>query len=155
MKNRSDTKKRNNLIISKEGENDKTPHYAVAALSVLFILAGNTWYIQAMKFGYPTLPCLNQFFNRLTITSDLQEGYGEIWQNLIQLSDLQDDGEIYNKNNTPKLQKKTCYTIPKGKNHGAWRYWLLTQVKKIWTRGVSYSLWIMPTNFSSGSIICS
>ena len=52
MKNRSDTKKRNNLIISKEGENEKTPHYAVAALSVLFILAGNTWYIQAMKFGY-------------------------------------------------------------------------------------------------------
>ena len=48
MKNRSDTKKRNNLIISKEGENDKTPHYAVAALSILYIFSVKPWSIQAM-----------------------------------------------------------------------------------------------------------
>ena len=41
--------KRDNLIICKEGENDKTLPYAVAALFVLFILSGKPWVVQSME----------------------------------------------------------------------------------------------------------
>ena len=40
--------KRDNLFIHKEGENDETPPDAVIDLSVLLILVGKTWVIQAM-----------------------------------------------------------------------------------------------------------
>ena len=39
MKNISDLRKIDNLIIHKEGENDKTPLYVLAALSVVLIIA--------------------------------------------------------------------------------------------------------------------
>lgn len=33
----------------------------------------------------------------LTVTADIHEDHGEIWQNLIHLSDPQNDGETYTK----------------------------------------------------------
>ena len=44
-----ENKKNYNQFICKEGENDETPPYAVATLSVLFILLDKAWAILAMK----------------------------------------------------------------------------------------------------------
>ena len=40
------------FFIRKEGENDDTPTYAMTTLSVMFILSGKAWSIQAIKCCY-------------------------------------------------------------------------------------------------------
>ena len=41
--------RRGNLIICKEGSNDENLPYAVSSSSVMFVLSGNPWAIQAIK----------------------------------------------------------------------------------------------------------